>query len=109
MPHPNILTVIHSQYKNTKKRKFSDKEKVMLRPIAEVVAILDGNAFFGLTVDENGEDNWYEQYLPEAWMIYNNNPSVLEGTSWYRDHIDHGSPSVEDAYNQWRLIKLLSK
>ena len=28
-----------------KKRKFTQKEKELLRPIAEVIAIMDGNAF----------------------------------------------------------------
>jgi len=105
----NILTVIHQQYKSTKKRKFTAKEKAMLRPIAETVAIIDGNAFWGLSQDQAGEDNWYEQYLPEAWMIYKNNPSVIKGTSWYQDHVDHENDSVEDAYNQWRLLKMISK
>jgi hypothetical protein len=30
------------------------------------MAILDGNAFFGMTQTEGGEDTWYEQYLPEG-------------------------------------------
>ena len=54
----NVLTIIHQQYKATKKRKFTAKEKAMLRPIAETVAIIDGNAFWGLSQDQTGEDNW---------------------------------------------------
>lgn len=45
---------------------FSPAEKAKLRPIAEVFAMLDGNSFFGMTTDENGDDTHYEQYLPEA-------------------------------------------
>jgi len=104
----SILNVIHSQYKRTRKRKFTDREKVLLRPLAEVVAILDGNAFWGLTIDDDGNDTWWEQYLPEAWMIYRNNPAVLEGTSWYKDHTPEND-TVKDAYDNWRLLKILSR
>jgi hypothetical protein len=45
---------------------FTPQEKAKLRPIAETLAIMDGNAFFGATRDENGDDTFYEQYLPEA-------------------------------------------
>lgn len=92
-----------------KKKKFSDKEKIMLRPIAEVFAILDGNAFWGLSVDEAGNDNWYEQYLTEAWIVYKNNPSVIKGTSWYSHHVEHENTTVKDAYKNWLLLKLISK
>jgi hypothetical protein len=105
----NILGLIHKTYKHSKKKKFTAKEKIMLRPLAESIAILDGNGFFGLSRDENGDDNWYEQYLIEAWMIYRSNPGVIKGTSWYQDHIDHENDSVEDAHNQWRLLKMLSR
>lgn len=48
---------------------FTPEEKARLRPIAEVLAMLDGNAFFGATTDDDGEDTWYEQYLPEAHAL----------------------------------------
>lgn len=104
-----FLNWFHSHYgKTCRKKRFSAKEKAMLRPIAEVFAILDGNAFWGLSVDEMGFDNWYEQYLPEAWIAYKSNPTVVEGTSWYQDHIDHENQTVIDAYHNWQLMKLLS-
>jgi len=92
----------------TRKKHFTAREKAMLRPIAEVFAILDGNAFWGLSVDEMGQDNWFEQYLPEAWIVYKNNPSVVKGTSWYQDHIEHENDTVTDAYTTWQLMKLLA-
>lgn len=92
-----------------RKKKFSPKQKMVLRPIAEVIAILDGNGFFGMTRDDNGDDTWYEQYLPEAWIIYRSNPSVVHGTSWYQDHIKHDNVTVSDAYTNWRLLKLLCR
>lgn len=50
---------------------FSSDEKKKLRPIAETLAMLDGNAFFGNTVTDDRE--WYESYLPEAAALYENN------------------------------------
>lgn len=50
---------------------FSDSEKRKLRPIAETLAMLDGNAFFG----NEGRDGqaWYEMYLAEADALYQAN------------------------------------
>lgn len=104
----NILELIRSQYKKTNKKKFSQTEKMILRPIAETIAILDGNGFFGLSRDENGNDTWYEQYLQEAYMIYKSNPSVVHGTSWYHDHFEHENTTIHDAYMNWQLLRLLS-
>lgn len=92
-----------------RKKRFTAKEKIILRPIAEVIAILDGNGFFGMTTDDAGDDTWYEQYLPEAWLIYRSNPNVIHGTSWYQDHMSHDNVTVSDAYNNWRLLKLLNR
>jgi hypothetical protein len=94
-----------------KKRKFTQKEKDLLRPIAEVCAIMDGNAFFGMTRNDQGEDTWYEQYLPEAWAIYKaqgKNGGWINQTSWAMDS-QHENTAVKDAYEQWRLLKLLSR
>jgi len=49
---------------------FDDDEKELLRPIAETLAMLSGNAFFGLTTDAHGEDVLYEDYLPQAAALY---------------------------------------
>lgn len=50
---------------------FSAEEKRKLRPVAETLAMLDGNAFFGNECADGVE--WYEQYLPEASAIYDAN------------------------------------
>lgn len=50
---------------------FSADEKAKLRPIAETLAMLDGNAFFGNEGSAGAE--WYEQYLPEAHALYEGN------------------------------------
>lgn len=50
---------------------FTEAEKTVLRPIAETLAMLDGNAFFGMETDNFGE--WYEMYLPEAHALFESN------------------------------------
>lgn len=49
---------------------FSPEEKKKYRIIAETLAMLDGNAFFGNDWDGN---EWYEMYLPAAYQLYMNN------------------------------------
>jgi len=102
---------IFANYGITRKKNFSAKQKAQLRPIAEVLAIMDGNAFFNMTTDDNGQDTWYEQYLPEAWLIYSSNggdKGWISQASWMRE-LDHENDSVKDAYDNWRLMKILSK
>ncbi|HEY9219563.1 MAG TPA: hypothetical protein VIO94_16060 [Phenylobacterium sp.] len=53
------------------KTEFTDDEKCALRPVAETLAMLDGNAFFGADLGD-GRD-WYEQYLPEAHELWVSN------------------------------------
>jgi hypothetical protein len=94
-----------------RRRKFTDSEKELLRPIAEVMAIMDGNAFFGMTRNDQGEDTWYEQYLPEAWAVYNaqgKDGGWINETSWAKN-LQHENVAVKDAYEQWKLLKLLSR
>jgi hypothetical protein len=49
---------------------FTDSERLKLRPVAETLAMLDGNAFFGMG---DGEHYWADQYLPEAHALYEAN------------------------------------
>jgi len=53
------------------KLEFTEAEKAKLRPVAETLAMLDGNAFFGTDLG-NGRD-WYESYLPVAHAVYESN------------------------------------
>ena len=92
------------------KTKFTDEEKAWCRPIAETLAMLDGNAFFGTDTGQGQE--WYEQYLPEAWAIFNYHGGIngwASETSWMKDMQRHESPAIEEAYNHWRLLKRLCK
>lgn len=52
-----------------------------LRPIAETLAMLDGNAFFGcFHPDKDGvERDFWEQYLPEAKEVFDSNGGI---TGW---------------------------
>ena len=103
-----ILSVIYKNYNKPRKKKFTEDQKKILRPLAESIAILDGNAFWGLTRNENNEDTWYEQYLPEAWVIYKSNPGIVHGTSWGQ-MLKHENPTVQEAYENWIMLKILSK
>ncbi len=92
------------------KTEFTDEEKTWCRPIAETLAMLDGNAFFGM--DLNNGIEWYEQYLPEAWALFNANGGYAgwpSKTSWMKDMLYHETQAVEEAYKQWRVLKSLSK
>jgi len=66
---------------------FTTEEKLLLRPIAETLAMLDGNAFFTMDLGDGAE--WYEQYLVEAWYIWSGNGGMngwASETSWAREH-----------------------
>jgi len=84
---------------------FTEDEKRYLRPIAETIAMLDGNAFFEMS------ETFWESYLPEARALFNDNGGIFgyAGTaSWVKD-MQHETPAVEEAYKQYRLLKALSK
>jgi hypothetical protein len=49
---------------------FDEEEKDLLRPIAETIAMLSGNAFFGMKTDSDDNDLLYEDYLPQAAALY---------------------------------------
>jgi hypothetical protein len=88
------------------KRSFTDHEKMVLRPIAETLAMLDGNAFF--TEKHDGVEH-YEYYLPEAWALFEGNGGMNGWAceaSWAKP-LKHESPAVEEAYNNYLLIKRL--
>lgn len=51
---------------------FAGDEVLKLRAVAEVLAMLDGNAFFGLSADEDPDISW-KQYLPEAKALFEAN------------------------------------
>jgi hypothetical protein len=102
---------VHKTYGTPRKKKFTPDEKRVLRPIAEMIAIFDGNAFFGMTRDTNGDDTWYENYLPEAYQIFKGSGGrdgwIME-TSWAKE-MNHENPAVKEAYEQWQLLKILSR
>ena len=86
---------------------FTDEEKAILRPIAETIAMLDGNAFFTMDTDK-GE--WYEQYLPEAWSLFKGNGG-LDGwageASWIKIARSE-LPAVMDARESLRIALALT-
>lgn len=89
-------------------RKFTEEEKRLLRPVAEVLCMLDGNAFFAAELSDGRE--WYEQYLPEAAALYfqNGYGDGFKAVSWLKEQ-EHENDSVRAAYESWRMMKTLSK
>lgn len=91
------------------KHKFSKKEKEILRPIAEVLAMLDGNAFLSMTLGRNRE--WYEQYLPEALALFNSNGGKKGWAgmvSWVNNnHLKN--PAVKEAWDNYQTMLKLAR
>lgn len=88
-------------------KSFTDEEKAMLRPIAETIAMLDGNAFFTMSSDK-GE--WYEQYLPEAWSLFESNGGKdgwAGEASWIKE-MGNESPIVVEARRNLRIALSLT-
>ena len=113
VPFVDLKPHIDGTYNLTVNQKFinyqwTDEEKQRLRPIAETIALLDGNAFFPHNLADGRE--WYEQYLPEAATVFDDNGG-LDGwageISWIKD-IHHENESVKEAYDSWQVIKKLS-
>ena len=91
-------------------RTFSVEEKRWLRPICETLAMLQGNAFFGIDPFDEKND-WYEQWLPEAAAIFYSNGGLTGWAgeaSWMKD-LAHESESVELAWRAWKALKTLSR
>ena len=92
------------------RKTFTASEKSQLRPIAETLAMLDGNAFFGNDIGNGIE--WYEQYLPEAWEVWNGHGG-LDGwaglTSWGQEQrLRETNPAVMELWDQYQtLLKLV--
>lgn len=90
-------------------RVFTAEEKALLRPIAETIAMLDGNAFFTMDLGDGRE--WYEQYLPEAWSLFESNGG-LKGWASEMQHvrvITSNNPSVIDARRSLNVAVSLSE
>lgn len=88
---------------------WSEYEKRVLRPIAETIALLDGNAYFPHKLPDGRE--WFEQYLPEAATIFYDNGGIdgwAGHMSWVSEQ-KHENTSVREAYVTWQVLKKLSK
>ena len=116
-PDPNVLTYYLrvDEYNRRSIDSFSDREKEILRPIAETLAMLDGNAFFGNTFDREGKSHdWYEMYLPEAWALYKGNGGNSEGTQGWASEVSWLNagihiPAVKAAWDNYQLMKKLAR
>ena len=83
------------------RRVFPPDYVTILRPIAETLAMLDGNAFFGPTWE-----SWIN-YLPEADAVYRTNGEP-ETLSWL-SHYKHEDPTLQDAWNKYQTLLALKR
>lgn len=89
------------------RRIFDDEHKRQLRPIAETLAMLDGNAFFGIDPDH------YESYLTEADAVYRSNggnDGWASTASWIQEwHMIQEDPTLKDAYDKLQILLELKR
>jgi len=100
-PDPGVNECTYTVHRLTGgwRRVFPPEYVDVLRPIAETLAMMDGNAFFG-----NGFNAWI-QYLPEADALYRAN-SCPTDVSWLGpDHRD--DPTLQDAYDKYQALLAL--
>jgi len=83
------------------RRVFPPDYVIILKPIAETLAMLDGNAFFG-----DGWESWIS-YLPEADAVYRSNGEP-EDLSWL-SHYKHEDPTLQDAWNKYLVLLELKR
>jgi hypothetical protein len=89
------------------RRVFTDDDRRKLRPIAEALAMMDGNAFFGIDPEH------YEGYLTEADAVYRNNggdDGWASTASWIQDFkIIQEDPTLKDAYDKLQVLLELKR
>ena len=83
------------------RRVFPPEYVEVLQPVAETLAMLDGNAFFG------PEWESWVNYLPEADAVYRAN-SCPESLSWLKHH-RHEDPTLQDAWNKYQTLLALKR
>lgn len=88
------------------RRNFTEEEKKKLLPIAEVLAMLDGNAFFTF-------DNWCDGYLPEADAVYRSNggdTGWASECSWVKEiRMIQEDATLKDAYDKLQVLLELKR
>ena len=89
------------------RRMFTDEDKRKLRPIAETLAMMDGNAFFGIDRDH------YESYLTEADAVYRSNggdDGWASTASWIQElRMIQEDPTLRDAYDKLQVLLELKR
>ena len=107
---PGMHIVYEIDLPDNPRADFTTEEKALLRPIAETLAMLDGNAFFSMPLEDGKE--WYEQYLPEAWELWHSNGGLASWagqTSWGREHIMRdANPAVKALWEQYQTLLRLT-
>lgn len=83
---------------------FSAVEKKVLRPIADTLAMIDGNPFFG--IKKGDDDAWSDGYMPQAHYIFeaNGGLSGMAGlVCWLQWDCEH--PAVREAWENFVTLR----
>lgn len=100
-------------YKKDKKIDLDESQVFYIRPIAEVLAMLDGNAFFGTgsSDPEDADGEWWMQYAADAIVLWEANGGVngWAGLSFLGDIIKHENEQVKEAFENWLMLKKISR
>lgn len=85
-------------------RTFTFEEVQFLRPIAEVIALLDGNILHSTDI--------YELYITDAYALYIEAGGDLDrktGELKIFNNEKHENENIKDAWEAWMTLKKLSK
>lgn len=82
------------------RRVFPPEYVDIIKPIAETLAMLDGNAFF------DNLETWVN-YLPEADAVYRSS-SKPKKLSWL-EHRQHQDPTLQDAWDKYQTLLALKR
>lgn len=84
-------------------------EQYAIRCIAETIAIIDGNAFFGISRDASGDDTHYQSYLNSALAIWEQTTDWKEESFLYRTFKPVENKAVEEAFEHYQTLHTLVK
>jgi hypothetical protein len=100
-------------YKKGRRIDLDESQLFLIRPIAETLAMLDGNAFFGngSSDPEDAYGEWWMQYAADAIVLWeaNGGKNGWAGLSLLGDLINHENDQVREAFENWLILKKLSR
>jgi hypothetical protein len=87
-------------------------QEFYIRPIAETLAMLDGNAFFGSGGGANSQyGEWWMQYAADAIVLWEANGGLngWPSESLTGNLVKHENDQVREAFENWLMLKKLAR